>query len=119
MGKVLQVRVWATTYSEDEVQKEWPQLFTLAFPENQQRYVAKAGVLEMIETLVDACRFADWNPALKEYAKEPLDALFALRKELEDALADWNPQAANTLTDKIEDALTDLEQGIDKEWLRE
>ena len=119
MGKVLQVRVWASTYSEDEVQSEWPKLFELAFPEAQQRFVAKAGVVEMIETLVDACRFADWNEELKDYAKEPLDALFALRKELEEALADWNPQRANQLTDAIEDALSDLEKGIRKEWLKD
>lgn len=115
MGKVLQVRVWASTYSEDEVQREWPRLFELAFPKEQQRYMAKSGVIEMIETLVDACRFADWSDELKAYAKEPLDAIFALRQELEEALGEWNPQKANQLTDKIEDALSDLEKDLPNE----
>ncbi|SIN69526.1 hypothetical protein [Halodesulfovibrio marinisediminis] len=115
MGKVLQVRVWASTYSEDEVKEAWPRLYELAFPKEQQRYVAKAGVIEMIETLVDACRFADWSDELKAYAKEPLDAIFALRQELEEALSEWNPQKANQLTDKIEDALSDLEKDLPNE----
>ena len=115
MGKVLQVRVWASTYSEDDVKGEWPRLFELAFPEDKQLYVAKAGVLEMIDTLVDACRFADWSDGLKDYAKEPLDAIMKLRKELDEALSDWNPQLANVLTNKIEDALSDLEKDLPNE----
>ncbi|OBQ51565.1 hypothetical protein [Halodesulfovibrio spirochaetisodalis] len=115
MGKVLQVRVWASTYSEDEVRQEWPRLYELAFPKEQQLYVAKTGVIEMIETLVDACRFADWSDELKDYAKKPLDVLFVLCKELEAALSEWNPQKANQLTDKIEDALSDLEKDLPNE----
>jgi hypothetical protein len=33
-----------------------------------------------------------------------------LKKELEQALADWNPQKANTLSDQLEETLTELEK---------
>jgi predicted nucleic acid-binding Zn-ribbon protein len=33
-----------------------------------------------------------------------------LKRQLEQALADWNPQKANTLSDKLEELLDELEK---------
>ncbi|GFM33447.1 hypothetical protein LN040_00465 [Desulfovibrio subterraneus] len=114
MGKVLQVRVWATTYDEDDVLREWPRLHRLAWPDDDAVYVAKQGVVELIDTLVDAHRFADWSDEVKELTGERLQQLAGLRKELDEALADWDPARANKLTDAIEDALSGLEKVLPK-----
>ncbi|UZP67864.1 hypothetical protein N1030_02495 [Desulfovibrio mangrovi] len=114
MGKVLQVRVWATTYDEDDVLREWPRLHRLAWPEEDSVYVAKQGVLELIDTLVDAHRFADWSAEVKDVTAEGLQRLDKLRQELDAALADWDPARANKLTDQMEDVLTGIEKVLPK-----
>jgi len=56
MGKVLQVRVWASTYRDEDVEKAWPLLVALAWPEPFVRPVAgqvlgpadRRGVLELV-----------------------------------------------------------------------
>ncbi len=114
MGKVLQVRVWASTYDEDEVRGAWPLLHKLAWPDDNAVYVAKKGVLELIDTLVDAHRFADWSADVKALTADGLATLASLRRELDEALAEWNPTRANRLTDQIEDALTAIEKVLPK-----
>lgn len=114
MGRVLQVRVWATTYDEDDVQKAWPRLHKLAWPDNNAVYVAKQGVLEMIDTLVDAHRFADWSADVKARTDEGLQKVARLKLQLEQALADWDPALANRLTDQMEDELSGIENILPK-----
>lgn len=114
MGRVLQVRVWATTYNDDDVLREWPRLHKLAWPVESPVYVAKQGVLEMVDTLVDAHRFADWPDDIRELTGEGLRQLAALRVQLDAALADWDPKTANRLTDQIEDLLTGIEKVLPK-----
>lgn len=114
MGKVLQIRVWATTYNEDDVPREWPKLHRLAWPDANAVYVAKQGVLELVDTLVDAHRFADWPDGVKELTAEGLKKADTIRQQLEAALADWDPARANTLSNELEDVLTGLEKLLPK-----
>lgn len=114
MGRVLQVRVGAWTYNEDEVIESWPMLSALVWSELDKWGPAgmKRGVTELAEHLTDALRFADITSEMRVLlmpgAKEAEKKLSAMRS----ALADWDPRKANTLSDELEEALTRLEKSI-------
>ncbi len=114
MGKVLQIRVWATTYNEADVAREWPRLHQLAWADANADFVAKQGVLEMVDTLVDAHRFADWPPDVKSATTAGIQRLADLRRQLDTALEEWDPATANRLSDAIEDQLSVLEKNVPK-----
>ena len=61
MGKILQIRVGAWTYNEDEVVAAWPRLSALVWSELDRwgPQGMKRGVTELAEYLPDALRFAD------------------------------------------------------------
>lgn len=106
MGKILQIRVSASTFAPAEVERAWPKLLALAYKEAP----ANPEVLDLVTTLDEMRRFGDWPPGAARDLGQGIDALVALRDELETALADWEPQAANRVSDEIEDTLTELEK---------
>lgn len=110
MGRVLQIRVSAVTVSPSDLGWSWSKLAKLAFGHAPSDADKNQGVLEMIDALEDAFLFGDWSGELKEAIREPLEKVVLLRKELAEALADWNPSKANDLSNKIEDALDRLER---------
>lgn len=114
MGRVLQIRVSAVTVSPSDLGWSWSKLANLAFGHAPSDADKNQGVLEMIDALEDAFLFGDWERELKGAMQQPLEKLILLRKELTEALADWNPSKANDLSNKIEDALDNLERACSK-----
>ena len=111
MGKLLQIRVQASTYSEDDVSRAWPRLFELAF--SSQAPVPSSGmrgVMELVARLDDIRRFSDGLPnEVKAILDKNLPPVLEIRDELESSLADWKAARANTLSDDLEKAIADLE----------
>lgn len=107
MGKYLQIRVSAWTYSEEDVAAAWPALAALAWP-RPQRPDERRGVLELAASLENGLAFEDWPDDVASALREDIARLGRLRKALEEALADWEPRKANTLSDELEDELTTL-----------
>lgn len=119
MGKILQIRVGAWTYDEDEVTAAWPKLTALVWSELYCWGPSgmKRGVTELAEYLPDALRFADIDDETRKLlapgAKKVEEKLDAMRS----ALADWEPRRANTLSNELEDALTALEKEAPGDFL--
>ncbi len=113
MGKYLQIRVSAFTYRPEDVERAYPRLLALAWPE----YAAgkpgvatpKVGVLELTEALADQSIYGDWSKELTADLERQLATAKTLKSKLESALADWKPDVANRLSDELEDALAELE----------
>ena len=138
MGKILDIRVMAQTYNEDDVAKAWPRLVLLAWPEWSAKLgldrvsddlpgysvglspVEKAlgqrkhGVMELAEALPDLLKFGDLPDNLTRVLKEPVELVDKLKRELDSALGDWNTKSASALTFKLEDALGAAERAIDQ-----
>lgn len=112
MGKILQIRVSAWTYDEDEVSCAWPRLTALVWPERDAWAPAgsKHGVMELAKALPDVARFGNWSEATRQALKQGIDTAYALSGKIDTALADWQPALANSLSDQLEDALTALEK---------
>lgn len=119
MGKILQIRVGAWTYDEDEVTAAWPKLTALVWSELDRWGPSgmKRGVTELAEYLPDSLRFADIDDETRKLlapgAKKVEEKLDAMRS----ALADWEPRRANTLSNELEDALTALEKEAPGDFL--
>ncbi len=122
MGKVLQVRVWASTYRDEDVEKAWPLLVALVWPEPFVRPVAgdilgpadRRGVLELVQALDDGLRFAGWDAPVRDALADRVPAIVALRDKLDAALAEWDARAANRITDELEEALDQAEKVLVK-----
>jgi len=108
MGTVLQVRVMAETYSEDEVRKAWPALWRLVWDDGGDA-IPRKGVLELVQAVFNAVRAGLIPSAQADILSEAADAAEELRFKLQDALAARNPQEADRLTYAIEDKLDELE----------
>lgn len=109
MGKVLQIRVMAYTYAEDDVRKAWPVLWKWAFEETKPGFPHDTrGVLELVRALADLYQFQDISEPLRFVLKKFLPAVLAGVEDLQQHLADWNPRAANQASDRIEEALNEL-----------
>lgn len=109
MGKVLQIRVTASTYDQREVKARWPRLCKLAFTPIRPKELAQ-GVLELAQSLYEQCRFGEWDKELTDRLKPGIDKAKALCQELEAALADWKASEANRISDELEDQLDRLEE---------
>jgi len=112
MGKILQIRVMAYTYDEGDVLKAWPKLSAIAFPEHYPAspVSTRKGVFELIDSLVDQIRFDMVDTSAKQALSAGTDDLKELKTRIEQALADWNPQQANKLSDDLEQMLDELEK---------
>jgi len=109
MGKLLQVRVSASTVDPGKVDDAWPILSHLAYPPGHDYAPAKRGVLELIETLRARVSAGEVSPGVALRIDPGLGKAEALSRELAEALAAWQAEKAQMLTEKIEDALSDLE----------
>ncbi|CCH47507.1 hypothetical protein [Pseudodesulfovibrio piezophilus] len=108
MGKLLQVRVSAWTFSEDEVRNTWPALWKLVWEEGGDA-VPKKGVLDLAQALYDAVRAgllpSEQATSLRDKADEAED----IRLKIEKALAARDPKLADGLTYDLEDCLGELD----------
>jgi hypothetical protein len=109
MGRVLQVRLLAGTFDEEQVGRAWPRLHALAWPVGGGGPHGPAGVLELAAALEDQLRFGEWSGELKDRLGPGLKTLAGLRAQLEQALSDWQPQKASELSFAVEDGLDALE----------
>ena len=97
MGKLLQIRVSAWSFDEDEVEKTWPALWKLVWGEGGDA-IPKKGVMELAQAVFDAVRAglipSDKADPLREKAEEAED----LRLKIETALGARDPKVADKLT---------------------
>ncbi len=107
MGDALQIRVSAVTWNEDLLEKKWPRLSELAWTVPLER--SHKGVLEMVDALGNGLKFMDWSEARKKALAPDVEKALKIKKDLEGALADWDPKQANVLSNALEDTLDSLE----------
>jgi hypothetical protein len=107
MGKHLQIRVQAVTWPPEAVEKVWPALYELAWPQGTPTV---PGVFDLVQTLDDQRRFGAWSPERKDALGRGLEDAVRLKVQLEQALANWKPSEANTLSDQLEETLGTLER---------
>ena len=106
MGKVLQIRVSASTPFPEEVQRQWPRLSALAWPQGEPQ---SPSVPALARALYDQYRFGGADPIWKTLA-DSLATMHQAHRELDDALAEWQPQEANQASDRLEDSLNEMER---------
>ena len=109
MGKILQIRVSANTPFPEEVSRQWPQLCALAWPNGLPN---EPEVLGLAQTLYDQYRFAAEKQPVWKALVDSIGELNQCRRELEEALADWQPRAANQASDRLEDMLAAMETAV-------
>lgn len=112
MGRVLQIRVSASTYRPEDVKKNWPRLFDLAWPEADVHEPVRVGVLELVDRLSNESRLGDWSRELKQDLEQGVSRLVYLKTQLESALGDWKPQEANQLSNDLEGLLDQVERTV-------
>lgn len=112
MGRLLQVRVSASTYDEVGVTRAWPRLSGLAWGQDRVSG-ARYGVFELARTLFEKRRLGMLSPEADTALGDGPQRLEALCERLGAALADWKPTEANRLTDELEDLLTELEKAAE------
>ena len=111
MGKILQIRVSAWTYDEDEVLAAWPRLCGIVWPQLEQWGPTgmKHGVTELAGYLPDALRFSDLPEAEKKALRPGADNVANILEQMRSALASWDPRKAHALSEVLEEALSELE----------
>ncbi|WP_285906487.1 hypothetical protein [Pseudodesulfovibrio pelocollis] len=108
MGKLLQIRVSASTFSEDEVAKTWPALWKLVWGEGGDA-IPRKGVMELAQAVFDAVRAGLIPKEQREPLRERAEEAEALRFKVQDALAARQPAEADTLSYELEGCLDALE----------
>ena len=117
MGKVLQVRVTATTYDDRDVEKSWPTLHELGFGYESAGTPLDSrvkGVMQLVAALEDRLSISMLPERIMEVAEKDILKADKLRKEIEEALVEWDPRKADKLTYELEDTLDDLELLVKK-----
>jgi len=109
MGRILQIRVSAYTYDENQVAAAWPALCGLAWDQGRVAG-ANYGVLELGRTLAEKKRLGLLSGEAVAALGDGPEHLDALISSLEAALGDWNPTHANQLSEELEEALGELEK---------
>jgi len=119
VGRILQIRVSAWTYDEDEVLQAWPKLCALVWSQLDQWGPAgmKRGVTELAGYLPDALRFSDLPDDVKKLLFPGAKKVAGILDDMRKALADWDPRKANALSDALEEALSELEKDAPRELL--
>ena len=107
MGNLLQIRVSAWTYREEDVVRAWPALTALAWPRPQYPD-EKRGVLELVTALENGLSFEDWPQAVAEGLREGIGRAAAVKKDLEEA------RKANELSETLEEELATLNERAPK-----
>ncbi len=108
MGKLLQIRVSAWTFSEREVENTWPSLWELVWGKGGDA-IPKKGVLELAQAVFDAVRAGLISDEQATSLKEKAEQAEALRLKIADTLAARDPKGADTLSYELEDCLDALE----------
>ncbi len=108
MGRIIQIRVSASTPDEKDVQRAWPLLDRLVWTRGEFMNPVR-GAVELAHaafTAVDAGLIEDSQAkALEDKAREAE----SLRLRMESALAERNAAEADVLSYRLEDALDEME----------
>lgn len=108
MGRIIQIRVSASTPDEKDVERAWPVLNKLVWTRGEFMNPAR-GAVELAHaayTAVDAGLIDEKQAeALNDKAREAE----SLRLRMEAALAERNAAEADTLSYQLEDALDEME----------
>lgn len=112
MGKILQIRVSAWTYDEDEVTAAWPKLCALVWGELDRfgPVGMKHGVTELAQYLPDAVRFSNIDKNTRARLAPGVEKVTSHLLAMRSALESWDPRLANAISNNLEEALTNLEQ---------
>lgn len=129
MSPLLSIRLSATTPDEAAVFRAWPELCELAWPglgeirggswepktapaalrpplgEEPHRF----GVRELAEALSEQAHFGSWPEEKQQELAPSLENVEKARQDLDNALADWEPQGAVKAAAALEDALGDMQ----------
>ncbi len=108
MGRLLQIRVSAWTFSEDDVKKAYPSLWRLIW-EDCADAVRKKGVMELALGIFDAVRAGLVDDKVVEALKDKVEEVDRVRLAIEKALNARDPQEADKLSYELEDRLEALE----------
>ncbi len=108
MGRILQIRVSASTFDQAEVERRWPRLVALGFSPPTLLEQEK-GVLQLVDNLADRLEIGMLPAEAQRELSDGIKKAAAARVQLDAALGEWNARAANSATDEIEDALDELE----------
>jgi hypothetical protein len=111
VGRLLQIRVSATTYRPEDVVRAWPKLFAAAWPQGMVKGAA-AGVLELVDGLADSLRFGDMPEQLKKELEPGVTRAKYLKRQMEEALGEWNARKANELSEALEQILDETEKAV-------
>ncbi|SHN63810.1 type II toxin-antitoxin system RelE/ParE family toxin [Desulfovibrio litoralis] len=119
MGKILQIRLSASTYNLDDVLKAWPALYNSVWGDEKaftfQAMSAFAnsdqnrGVLNLVKDLKTALVHNEWVSAKKQALEPGIKEAEKKAKELDEYLANWDAKAANRASDELESILDQLE----------
>jgi len=109
MGKLLQVRVSAYTVDPGKVENAWPILSHLAYPAGHEYAPAKRGVLELVDTLHARLTAGEIPENVAKRLSDGIGKARGFVEKLEEALAGWQAEKAQMLTENIEETLDDLE----------
>jgi len=114
MGKLLQIRVSAQTWDPEAVCKTWPRLCAVAEPASKTEAGSRAlhDVLALTRALQDSLEFGPWSKAFVAAAKPGVKEARLQATQLEKALADWDATLANACSDRLEEALHELERTV-------
>lgn len=128
MGRILTIRLSAVTYNEEDVFRAWPALCALAWPGQGDRAsvgwrpkptlfappgapeAKRRGVQDLARDFLEEFHFGDMEDGMKARLKSGTAELEKAIASLEKNLEDWQPQAANTASNAVEDALDTLEK---------
>lgn len=107
MGRFIQIRVSAVTFSEDEVEKAYKSLWELAWQD--PKVIPTKGVPELAEAIFDGVRSGIIAKDKADKLRDKAEKAEELRLKLADALKDRDPQKADKLSYELEDCLESLE----------
>lgn len=110
MGRVLQIRVIAQTYDENEVRDNWPKLSNMAWGPGPVK--KDQGVLELAKTMADKERMGMLPDSMKQHHAALREAEEIVRG-IEKALGDWKAGDAERLSNALEALLGELENKVE------
>lgn len=113
MGKLLQIRVSAWTFSEGEVEKTWPSLWKLIWGDGGDA-VPKKGVMELAHAVFNAVQAGLVTDDQRDALRDGAEKVEKLHRQIEDELGSWQAKDADKLTYQLEDELDALEDIAEK-----
>ncbi len=116
MGELIQIRVSAGILYPERALRRWPKLANLAFEpmEDRDDLHQKIIVELLINALHDRMNTDQLPEDLDDSFLQDIEQAFTLKKQLLHYLSEWNPQAADKISYRIEDHLDAMEVNAKK-----